>query len=239
MSDELQGAIERIVYENAESGFFVARLRMPNTESLTTIVGNLMAVSVGDTIRAKGQWITDKRWGRQFRVESYDVLVPTTVHAIEAYLGSGLIAGIGKEYAKRLVNHFGADTLRVIDEEPQKLRGVPGIGRVRAAKIQEAWQTQKAVRSIMLFLQSHGIGVNQAVKIYKRYGDSAVAVLRENPFRLAGEITGVGFKTADKIAARMGIPKEAPYRLRAGLLHVLKEAAGDGHVFLPESDLFD
>lgn len=233
----LEGVVERIVYESAENGFFVARLRAPGHPELVTIVGNLMAISPGETIRVTGQWVEDPRWGRQIRVDSYDVLVPDTVVGIEKYLGSGMIAGIGPEYAKRLVAAFGADTLRVIDEEPRKLRNVPGIGKVRLTRILEAWKTQKGIRAIMLFLQGHGIGAAQAGKIFKRYGDTAVAVLRDNPYRLAGEISGIGFKTADKIAGRLGLPRESPQRLQAGLVFALDKGAGEGHVFLPRGEL--
>ena len=233
----VEGEIERIVYESEETGFFVGRLRQEGQRELVTFVGNLMAVSPGETVRLWGRWVDDKKWGRQLRIERYETVVPNTVQGIEKYLGSGLISGIGPAFAKRLIEAFGVETLRVIDEQPERLLRVPGIGRKRASQIREAWNAQRAVQSIMLFLQSHGISGALAAKIYKRYGDAAAAVLRENPFRLANEITGIGFKSADKIAANLGIPKDAPERIEAGLLYALDQAISDGHVFLPEDEL--
>lgn len=234
----VEGIIERIVYESEETGFFVGRLREEGNPDPVTFVGNLMAVSPGETIRVRGRWVDDRRFGRQIRTESYETVLPATVAGIEKYLGSGLIHGIGPTYAKRLVRAFGVETLRVIDEDPERLMSVQGIGRKRAAQIREAWSEQKAVQSIMLFLQGHGIGAAQGVKIYKRYGDGAVAVLRENPYRLAEDITGIGFAGADKIAKSLGIAKDTPARLEAGLAFVLQRASAEGHVYLPEEDLF-
>ncbi|HIJ65681.1 MAG TPA: ATP-dependent RecD-like DNA helicase [Candidatus Hydrogenedentes bacterium] len=236
-SSRIEGVVERIVYENEENGFFVARLREEGKRDLTTFVGNLMALSPGDTVRLWGQWVDDKRFGPQLRVNRYETVLPSTVKGIEKYLGSGLIRGIGPTYAKRLVEAFGVETLRIIDEEPKRLRDVPGIGRKRAAQIREGWAAQRAVQSIMIFLQGQGISSTQAVKIYKRYGDSAVAVLRENPYRLAEDIVGIAFKKADAIAANLGIAKDSPQRAQAGLIYALQQACGEGHVFLPESDL--
>ena len=233
----VEGEVERIVYESEDTGFFVGRLREEGKCDLTTFVGNLMAVSPGETVRLWGRWVDDKKWGKQLRIERYETVVPATVAGIEKYLGSGLINGIGPAYAKRLVDAFGVQTLRVIDEEPARLQGVPGIGKKRAAQIREAWHEQRAIQSIMLFLQSHGIGGALATKIYQRYGDAAAAVLRENPYRVANEISGIGFRSADKIAANLGIAKDAPERAEAGLLYALEQAMADGHVFLPEADL--
>ena len=232
----LEGSVERIVYENEETAFFVARLRRDG-EELVTFVGTLMAVSEGETVRLRGRWVEDKRFGRQLRVESYETLVPNTREGIEKYLGSGLIDGIGPVFAKRLVDAFGLETLRVIDEQPKRLRSVPGIGKKRAEQIRAAWSSQRAIQSIMVFLQGHGISTGQAVKIYQQYGDGAVAVLRENPYRLAQDIAGISFRGADKVAARLGVAKDSPDRLRAGVLHVLAEAAGGGNVYLPEEEL--
>jgi exodeoxyribonuclease V alpha subunit len=233
----VEGVLERIVYENEEQGFLVGRLRTENVPPIVTFVGNLLAVSPGETVRLWGRWVDDKRFGRQLRVERYETLLPSSADAIEKYLGSGLVEGIGPAYAKRLVDAFGVETLRVIDEQPERLRSVQGIGPKRAGQIREAWDKQRSIQSIMLFLQGHGIGVSHAVRIYKRYGDSAVTVLRENPYRLADDIHGIAFKTADKIARRLGIAKDSPKRAQAGLLHVLERAAGDGHMFVPREDL--
>ncbi|HQM49327.1 MAG TPA: ATP-dependent RecD-like DNA helicase, partial [Candidatus Hydrogenedentes bacterium] len=227
----VEGVVDRIVYESAETGFFVARLRDKKTRDLVTFVGNVAAVSAGETIRIWGRWVNDPKFGRQLRMERYEIVLPNTVHGIEKYLGSGLIPGIGPEFAKRLVKAFGVDTLRVISEEPKRLQTVQGIGRKRAAQLCDAWQRQKAIQSIMLFLQGHGIGVNQAVRIYKRYGDKAVAVLRENPYRLAQDISGIAFKSADKIAEQLGVARNAPQRIEAGILYLLDRAGDSGHVF--------
>ncbi len=235
----VEGVVERIVFESEESGFFVARLRVPDSAHLVTFVGNLMAVSPGETVRLRGHWVDDKKFGRQLRTETWETLRPTSIEGIEKYLGSGLIHGIGPAYAKRLIAAFGVDTLTVIDEHPERLREVEGIGRKRAEQIREAWSEQKSVRAIMVFLQGHGISPGQAVRIYKRYGDAAVAVLRDNPYKLAEEITGIGFIGADKIAGRLGIEKDSPKRLKAGLHFTLQEAAGEGHVFLPKGELIE
>ncbi|MCP4644232.1 MAG: ATP-dependent RecD-like DNA helicase [bacterium] len=233
----VEGVVERVVYENEENGFMVARLRESNAVALTTFVGNLMALSVGETVRLWGGWVEDKRFGRQLRVEKYETVLPTSADAIEKYLASGLVKGIGPKLAKRLVKAFGVETLRVIGDEPKRLRSVEGIGPKRVEQIQEAWEGQRAVRSIMLFLQGHGIGLAHAIKIYKRYGDGAVTVLRENPYRLADDILGIAFRTADDIAAKLGIAKDAPQRLEAGLLYTLQRATSEGHVFLPSEEL--
>lgn len=233
----LEGVVDRIVYENVENGFFVGKLRVSEQAPLVTFVGNLMAVSPGETVRLEGFWVEDKRFGKQYRVTRCDTVLPTSAAGIERYLGSGLIPGIGEVYAKRLVDAFGVETLKVIGEEPKRLREVPGIGRKRARQIQEAWQEQRQIQSIMLFLQGHGISPAQAVRIYKEYGDAAAATLRSNPYRLAHDIAGIGFLSADRIARQMGIAKDAPARLKAGLLHALNMAATQGHVFFSGAEL--
>lgn len=234
---QVEGVLERIVYENPENGFFVGRLKVAGEFDLVTVVGSLMAVSAGETIRVRGRWVEDKRWGRQLRVESYETVLPNSVEGIEKYLGSGLVKGIGPAYAKRLVEAFGAETLRVIDTQPQRLRAVEGIGPKRADQIRAAWASQKAIQSIMIFLQGHGITTAQAVRIYKVYGDGAVAVLRADPYRLAEDIDGIAFGGADKIARQLGVAVDAPSRLDAGLRHALWKAQGEGHVYLPEHAL--
>ena len=233
----VEGVVERIVFESAETGFFVARLTAEGKPDPVTFVGNLLPISPGETVRITGRWVEDKRFGRQIRVTACETVLPATVNGIEKYLGSGLVEGIGPVYAKRLVDTFGVETLRVIDEQPQRLRRVPGIGEKRAAQIRQAWARQKAVRSIMIFLQGHGIGAALAAKIYKHYGDSAIAILRENPYQLAEDIAGIAFRNADKIARELGIAKDALARRQAGLLHVLRESAGNGHVCLPLESL--
>ena len=236
---EIEGVVERIVYESPDTGFFVARMREADNPNLTTFVGNLMAVSPGETIRIRGRWVDDKKFGRQIRTESYETILPNSVDGIEKYLGSGLIPGIGPAYAKRMIDKFGVDTLRIIDEEPRRLRQVEGIGRKRAEQIRVAWAEQKSIRSIMIFLQGHGIGTSQSVRIYKRYGDGAVAVLRENPYQLAEDISGIGFTGADKIATSLGIAPDSPRRLEAGLHYALQRAVTEGHTFLEREDLME
>lgn len=233
----LEGVVDKIVYENTENGFFVGRLRTGELAPLETFVGNLMAVSPGETVRLQGRWVEDKRFGRQFRVSNAEVIQPTSTQGIEKYLGSGLIPGIGPVYAKRLVEAFGVETLKVIAEQPERLRRVPGIGRKRAEQIREAWNEQRAVQSIMVFLQGHGIPPGQAVRIYKTYGDAAVATLRQNPYRLARDIAGIGFLSADRIARQMGIAADAPERIKAGVVHALSEASDAGHVFCRGEEL--
>lgn len=235
----LEGTVKRIVFESADTGFMVARLEVEGQVDLVTFVGNLLAVSEGEMVRLTGQWVEDKKFGRQLRVETFESVVPSTVAGIENYLASGLIEGIGPTYAKRLVESFGTDTLRVIDEEPHRLRDVPGIGKKRAAQIREGWAEQRAVQSIMIFLQGHGITASQSVKIYQQYGDGAMAILRNNPYQLAEDISGISFKGADKIAMEMGIAKDADERLEAGVAHVLQQATVHGHLFLPATELLE
>lgn len=235
--ETLEGVVDKIVYENQENGFFVGRLRQSDMGPLITFVGNLMAVSPGETIRLKGGWIEDRRFGRQFRAVSAEVVLPTSAAGIEKYLGSGLIPGIGPTYARRLVDAFGVETLQVISEYPERLRKVPGIGRKRADQIRKAWNEQRASHDIMIFLQSYGISSAQAVRIHKQYGDGAVAALRTNPYRLARDISGIGFLSADKIARKMGIAADAPARIKAAMLHVLNTAGESGHVFYKGEEL--
>lgn len=235
--EELEGVVEKIVYENTENGFFVGRMRESDMGPLVTFVGNLMAVSPGETVRLKGRWVEDKRFGRQFRAVAAEVVLPTSIAGIERYLGSGLIPGIGPTYAKRLVDAFGVETLKVIGEQPERLRRVPGIGRKRAGQIQKAWNEQRSIQSVMIFLQSHGISTAQAVRIHKQYGDAAAATLRANPYRLARDISGIGFLTADRIARQMGIAADAPARVKAAMLHVLTTAGESGHVFFRGEEL--
>jgi len=233
----IEGVLDKIVFESADSGFFVGRVREAGKSDLVTIVGNVMAVSPGETIRLRGHWVNDKKFGRQLRIESWETLRPNSIEGIEKYLGSGLIKGIGPTYAKRLIAAFGTDALTIIDEHPERVLEVPGIGRKRAEQIRQAWAEQKSVRAIMVFLQGHGISTGQAAKIYKRYGDGAVAVLRENPYRLAEDISGIGFAGADKVAESLGVEKNSPQRMQAGLIFALQDAAGEGHVCVPEDRL--
>jgi exodeoxyribonuclease V alpha subunit len=235
----LEGTVERIVFESEDTGFVVARVRETNAGELITFVGNMLAISPGETVALRGRWVEDKKFGRQLRVESYESVLPATIKGIEKYLGSGLIEGIGPKFAKRLVKAFGIETLQVISKQPGRLRAVPGIGKKRATQIVEAWVQQREIQSIMLFLQRHGITPSQAVKIYKCYGDKSMAVLRNNPYKLAEDISGIAFGGADKIAMELGIERDSAERLEAGLQFALTTASTEGHVFLPEPDLLD
>jgi exodeoxyribonuclease V alpha subunit len=237
--ESLEGVVEQIVYVNEENHYTVARL-VPEGRGRVepvTIVGSLAAINAGETVRAQGRWINHKQFGRQFVVEKFESVLPRTVIGIKKYLGSGLIKGIGETFADRIVDKFGAQTLEIIDQFSARLREVDGIGPERARRIKEAWAAQKSIRDIMIFLQGYGIGSAHAAKIYKQYGEQAIAVVRENPYRLAKDIHGIGFRTADGIAAKLGIAKDSIHRLKAGVIHTLEHATDDGHVCLPREML--
>jgi exodeoxyribonuclease V alpha subunit len=235
----LEGVLERIVFSNEENAWSVVRLTVPGQRDPVTAVGNLLGVQPGENLRLHGSWIQDPKYGRQFKVASYATVAPATLAGIEKYLGSGLIRGIGKGFAARLVQTFGLETLDVIENQPERLREVDGIGRQRSLAIQRAWEEQRDIKDVMVFLQSHGVSTHYAIKVYKAYGSSAVTVVRENPYRLATEIYGIGFKTADQIATAMGILPTAPQRIEAGTLHLLSEAADRGNVHLPRAQLLE
>ncbi len=235
-SETIEGAVDRVVYSNEENAWTVVRLAVRGRGEVTA-VGNLLGVQPGESLRLKGAWVKDRKWGKQFKAESYMTVKPSTFTGIEKYLASGLVHGIGKELARRLVQHFGLDTLEVIDRAPGRLSEVQGIGKVRIERITKAWKEQREIRDVMVFLQSHGVSTTYAIKIYKLYGGAAVARVRENPYRLAREVRGIGFKSADRIARHLEIAAESPQRAAAGVLHVLRHAADRGHVFMPRSKL--
>ena len=237
MSDQLRGTVERVTYYSEETGYSVVRLNVPGQSDLVTVVGNLPEVQPGESLRLAGRWTAHPQYGRQFKVEQCEQVLPATVEGIRRYLGSGLVKGVGPVTAARIVLRFGADTLRVLDEDPRRLREALGVGPKRAAAVATAWEEQKHIREVMLFLQSHGVTTGLAVKIYKAYGDDALRVVQEDPYRLARDIWGVGFKTADKIARALGLPPDAPSRVQAGVAHALGQLAGEGHVYAPEPDL--
>ncbi len=242
----LEGTVERITYYSEEDGYSVIRL-LPSTplglwsgadeSGLVTVVGNLPEVAPGESLHIEGVWQTHPSYGRQFRAENVRRITPATVEGIRRYLGSGLIKGIGPRSAERIVNHFGLETLNVLDHDPDRLREVDGIGPYRARLIKRAWAEQQEIKNVMLFLQEHGVSTSLAVKIYKTYGDNAIQQVKEDPYRLARDIYGVGFKTADKIARDLGLPPDHPTRLEAGLVYVLNQMADDGHMYLPEREL--
>jgi exodeoxyribonuclease V alpha subunit len=235
--ESISGSVERITFANPDTGWTVARLRRPGRRDLVTIVGNMIALTPGESLQLRGEWEEDPRYGTQFRVASYQTESPSTVDGIRRYLGSGLIKGIGPKMAERLVEAFGDETLQVIEENPNRLYNLPGFGRGRVESIKAAWVEQREIRNVMVFLQSHGVGPAFATRIYRRYGDDAIEQVRSNPYRLAVDIDGIGFLTADRIAGRLGISETAPERIEAGVVHVLQEASGEGHAFLPASRL--
>ncbi|MFP4583063.1 MAG: ATP-dependent RecD-like DNA helicase [Desulfococcaceae bacterium] len=233
----LNGQIERITYSNAENGYTVAKVRVSGRFELVTVVGNLMDPMPGEILKMKGRWTRHAQYGEQFRVETYETAAPATVVGIRKYLGSGLIRGVGPKIAERIVDAFGEATLEVIERDIQALTRVEGIGRKRIDQIRQAWDEQKEIREVMLFLQSHGVSAAYAAKIYKFYGDQALPVVRDNPYRLAMDIFGIGFLTADRIAQKLGFAHDAPQRAEAGILHVLHAMADEGHVYAPYEEL--
>ncbi|MDJ0817870.1 MAG: ATP-dependent RecD-like DNA helicase [Desulfobacterales bacterium] len=237
MLAELSGQIERITFTNEESGFTIARVKVRGRRELVTVVGVLMAPTPGEILDMKGEWTHHPRFGEQFKLASYRTRVPATVYGIRKYLGSGLIKGLGPVMAGRIVDRFGKKTLDVIENDIQKLAEVDGIGEKRIAMISDAWDAQHEIRDVMLFLQSHGVSSGYAAKIFKQYGNRSIAVVRENPYRLAADIYGIGFVTADQIAAKLGIAKNAPVRVEAGILYVLHQLSDDGNVYYPYEPL--
>src|SRR5208337_2264059 len=233
----LAGLVERVTFHNAENGFCVLRAKARGHRDLVTVVGHAAIISAGEWITASGEWINDPAHGQQFRARFLKTSAPSSIDGIEKYLGSGMIRGIGPVYAKKMVKAFGGRVFDVIEAEPDRLREVTGIGAVRAKRITDAWAEQKVVREIMIFLHSHGVGTARAVRIYKTYGADAVQVMTENPYRLARDIRGIGFRTADAIAIRLGIEKTAMIRVRAGISYALTEAMDDGHCGLPTEEL--
>ncbi len=235
--DHLEGTLEHVVFANEENGWMVARLEVEGRVRPVTVVGLLGDTQVGEFLHLAGRWQDDPKFGEQFAIESFRSAIPTTLAAIERYLGSGLIRGVGKVMAKRLVERFGERTLDVIEKSSAELEKVPGIGRKRSRQIHEAWLEQREIKEVMLFLQAHQVGTSNALRIWKTYGTDAVAIVRENPYRLATDIFGIGFKTADAIAANLGIPPTSPHRAAAAVQHLLVEATDRGHLFLPRGDL--
>ena len=237
MQEELKGTIERITFYSEEDGYTVARFQPEGRGDLVTVVGNLMSVNAGASLRLEGFWTTHAKHGRQFKVINYQTVLPATVEGIRKYLGSGLIKGIGPVTAKRIVKHFGTDTLDIIEHHPRRLREVLGVGMKRVEMVTQAWEEQRSIKEVMLFLQSHDVSTSLAVKIYKQYEDAALDVVREDPYRLARDIYGIGFLTADKIARKMGLPADSPQRVAAGISYVLSQLADEGNVYAPQGRL--
>jgi len=235
--DRIQGIVERTTFYSQETGYSVLRLKVKGMRDLVTAVGNLPEVNPGESLRLEGVWATHGKYGRQFRVERCEQILPATTEGIKRYLGSGLVKGVGPVTAGRIVQRFGADTLTVLDEAPQRLREALGVGAKRAAAISAAWEEQKNIREVMIFLQSHSVTTGLAVKIYKTYGEDSLKIVQQDPYRLARDIWGVGFKTADKIAQDLGLPLDAPSRVQAGVAYTLSQLADEGHVYVPQEHL--
>ena len=233
----LEGVVERITFHNEETGYTVAKLARDDTNHEVAVVGNMLGVSVGEHVRLEGEWAVHGQYGRQFKVERYTTVLPATAAGIQKYLGSGLVKGIGPKMAERIVLAFGAETLNVIEDQPERLYNVEGVGPKRVLMIKAAWQEQRQIREVMVFLQSHGVSPALAVRIYKQYGDGAAAVVKTDPYRLARDVYGIGFITADRIARNMGIAADAPERVAAGMAYTLSQKADEGHVYVPQTEL--
>ena len=238
-SSTLEAVLERITYANQETGYTVARVAVRRFSDLVTVVGPLLGAQPGESLRLQGRWTSHSQYGRQFQVDRYTTVLPATIQGIRRYLGSGLIKGIGPKLADRIVDRFGIETLEVIEEQAERLVEVPGLGPKRTAMIAAAWQEQKAIKEVMVFLQGVGVSTSLAVRIYKAYRDAAISVVKNQPYRLATDVWGVGFKTADTIATSQGIPHDSPQRVRAGLQFALSEASEEGHCYLPEGELVE
>jgi exodeoxyribonuclease V alpha subunit len=235
----LDAVLERITYANQETGYTVARVATDRSSDLLTVVGPLLGAQPGERLRLSGRWTSHPQYGRQFEVQGYETVLPATVQGIRRYLGSGLIKGIGPKMAERIVDHFGEGTLQVIEEKPGRLVEVPGLGPKRTEMITAAWEEQQAIKQVMVFLQGVGVSTSLGVRIYKTYRDEAINVVRREPYRLAADVWGIGFKTADQIAQRLGIPHDSPERVKAGVQFALSEASDDGHCYLPEAKLLE
>ncbi len=237
--DHLRCVVERITYQNAENGYTVIKCRAKNYSDLVAVVGTMPDVHVGSVLSLEGTWKVDKKYGRQFSVEKWEETLPATVYGIEKYLGSGLIKGIGPKFASRIVQKFGKDTLNIIEETPDLLVQVEGIGTVRIERIRRSWQDQKEIKNIMLFLQGHEVSTSHATKIFKTYGSESISVVTENPYKLADDIWGIGFKTADQIAYKLGIEKDRFIRLRSGILYTLNKLSESGHCYALREQLIE
>jgi len=242
-ASDLEGVLERVTFANPETGYTIARIDparrsgLPRDGDLVTAVGPLLGAQIGESLRMRGRWTSHPKYGKQFEVHSYTTVLPATVQGIQRYLGSGLIKGIGPVMAERMVTHFGVDVMHVIEDEPGRLTEVDGLGPKRSAMIITAWAEQKAIKEVMVFLQGVGVSTSLAVRIFKKYGDASISVVRSEPYRLASDVWGIGFKTADTIAGAVGIARDSPERIKAGLAYTLSEAADDGHCYLPAPNL--
>ncbi len=236
---QLKGQIERVTFTSEESGYSVVKVKVYGRKELVAVTGNIVNPVPGSILQMTGEWGMHPKLGEQFKLAFYKELMPATAYAIEKYLGSGLIKGIGPVMAKRMVKHFGTHTLDIIEREPERLSEVEGIASGRTGMIAKAWEEQKAIREVMLFLQGHGVSSAYATKIYKQYGDNAIEIVQKNPYQLAQDIFGIGFLTADRIAEKMGFDMLSPERAQAGLIYTLHQASDEGHVCLPYDRLLE
>ena len=234
---KLRCVVERITYQNAENGYSVMKVKVKGYDDLVTLVGNLLEVPAGSVLLCEGEWRVDKRYGQQFQCETWEEVMPATAYGIKKYLGSGLVKGIGPKFAKLIVGHFGTDTIEVIETDIERLYEVPGIGKKRVEKIRESWEKQKDIKNVMFFLQGFGVSTAYAAKIYRQYGKESIDKVKENPYRLADDIWGIGFKTADGIARKMGYEMNDERRLRSGLIYTLNQLADEGHCYAEEQQL--
>lgn len=232
---EIEGIVTEIVFNNESNGFTVAEIK--EGKRLLTAVGCMPYLSPGETVRLIGEWVTHPDYGKQLKVHSYNTVVPSTLNGIERYLASGLVEGVGPVTAKKIVERFGLDTLDIIQNHPDRLLEVPGIGPLKKEKICKSFGEQKEIREVMMFLQSYGISPNYSIKIYKMYGSQTISLIKDNPYRLARDISGIGFKTADRIAQSLGIAFDSPHRIRAGINYVLSQCAAMGHTYLPRQEV--
>ena len=228
---KIRCVVERITYQNPENGYSVLKCRVKDYSELVPVIGNLLDANVGSVLIVQGNWKVDSKYGKQFVAENWEETLPASVYGMEKYLGSGLIKGVGPKYAKRIVQKFGSETFNIIEENVERLIEVEGIGNKRVCMIAESWERQKEVKNVMMFLQEHGVSTSYAAKIYKQYGNESIAIMKENPYRLADDIWGIGFRTADLIAMKMGVDKQSYIRLRSGIMYTLSELSNDGHVY--------
>ena len=239
MNQSYKGFIDRLTYHNPENGYTIARLVVEGQRERIAIVGTLASIQEGESVEVEGVWTNHPKYGKQFKVEHYKAVYPSTLEGIQKYLGSGLIKGIGPRSAKRIVEHFGEETLDIIDADPCRLEEVPKLGKKKVELIAEAWDEQRQIKDVMVFLQSHGITTGYAVKIFKTYGQEAIQKVRSDPYRLERDVDGIGFRIADRIAQRLGLSRDAPERVQAGIRYLLSEAADEGHVYLPAVEMME
>ena len=236
---KIRCVVERITYQNPENGYSVLKCRVKDYDDLVPVIGNLVDANVGSVLLVEGNWKVDSKYGKQFVAENWEETLPATVYGMEKYLGSGLIKGVGPKFAKRIVQKYGVDTFAIIEDNIELLIEVEGIGHKRVQMIAESWERQKEIKNIMLFLQDHQVSTSYAAKIFKQYGNDSIKVMQENPYKLADDIWGIGFKTADQIAMKLGFGKESYVRLRSGLMYTLSELSNDGHVYADKQQLID